>query len=78
MILMVNHPCGVGIIVVLVLGEGEGGHWSFELHFGHFFVVDLLNSYIDCNIKMCMYVRRGGRGLSHRQRRIQGSYKHRP
>jgi hypothetical protein len=56
MILMVNRPCGVFILVVLVLGEGEGGHWSFELCLGHFCVGNLLNSYVDRSIKLCMYV----------------------
>jgi hypothetical protein len=36
MILMVNHPRGVCIIVVLVLGEGGGGQWSSELCWVHF------------------------------------------
>jgi hypothetical protein len=56
MILMVNRPRGACIVVVLVLGEGEGGRWSSELCFGCFCVVDLLNSYVECSIKMCMYV----------------------
>ncbi len=56
MILLVNHPRGIYIIVVLVLGEGEGGRWSSELCLGHFFVGNLLNSCIDPSIKLSMYV----------------------
>ncbi len=56
MILMVDHPRGVYIAVVLVLGEGGGGRKSSELCLGRFFIDNLLNSYVNCSIKGCMYV----------------------
>jgi hypothetical protein len=39
MILMVDLPRGVTIVVVLFLGEEEGGYRSIELHFGCFELV---------------------------------------
>ncbi len=56
MMFMVNCPHSIYILVVLVLGEGEGRPWSFKLCLGRFCVVDLMNSYVVCSIKMCMYV----------------------
>jgi hypothetical protein len=56
MILLVNHPCGIYIVVVLVWGEGEIGRWSSKLCLGRFFVGNLLNSCVDPSIKLCMYV----------------------
>ncbi len=44
------HHCGVGF--------GGGGGRVLELWalFGQFFAGDLLNSYVDCSIKLCLYV----------------------
>jgi hypothetical protein len=56
MILMANCPCSVCILVVLVLGEGEENIGALSFVWAFLCVGDLLNSYIDHSIKLCMYV----------------------
>ncbi len=45
-----SYCCGVGF------GVGGGKASEFRASFGPFFAGNLLNSYIDCSIKLCTYV----------------------